>query len=122
MRLGTDAAQSLDAGAAEEVEEEGLDVVVAVVGGGHAGVAVLAAEAAEEVVAQGARSLLDAHLVRGGVGVGVVAFGMEHGSIALGQAAHECLVAVAVAGAQVEVAVRDGEGDACAVAEVGQGY
>ena len=107
-----------DAGAAEEVEEEGLDGVVAMVGGDDCVVAVGTAEVGEEIVAKVAGSLFVRHMVGGCIGTGVEVGGVEVGPQLVGEATAEVLVAVAVAGAQVEVDVGDGEGVACLVHEV----
>ena len=112
------AVEAGDAGAAEEVEEEGLDGVVAMVRYGDAGVALALAKGCEPAVAKVARRLLEAHGVLLGVEVGVEIDGVERDVVRLGQAVDKLLVAVAVAGAQVEIAMGHGEGYAGAATEV----
>ncbi len=114
--------QAGDAGATEEVEEEGFDGVVAVVGCGHAGEPVPTAEVAEPGVAQMAGGLLDAHATGVGDGPGVEVDGVENGACRLGKATDKLLVAVAVAGGEMEISVGHGEGDAGAPAEVEHGH
>ena len=114
---GPDAVEAGEAGATEEVEEEGLDRVVGMVCGGHAAVAVAAAEVGKEGVAQLAGGFLDALAVGGGIVAGVEVGRVERHAQLLGKIGHEALVAVAVAGAQMEVAMGYGEAEA---GEVGQ--
>ena len=119
---GADAVQAGNAGAAKEVEEEGLDGVVAVVGCGHTGIAVLTAETVEPGVAQVACSLLDAHAVGGSIGTGVEIDGVESHSDGGGKPADKLLVTVAVAGAEMEVAMGYGKGYTRTTTEVEHGH
>ena len=75
-------------------------------------------ECGEELVAEAAGGLLDTLACSGGYGVGVEGGYMAWDTVAGGELPHESLVAVAVAGAQVEVAVGNLEGDAGAMEEV----
>lgn len=108
-----------DAGATEEVEEEGLDGVIAMVGGGYIAEVVLTAEVEEVAVAQPTGGLLNAVVILRGELAGVEVGGVEFHTQLLGKTAHELLVAVAIARAQVEIAMDDGEGDAGSEEEVG---
>ena len=79
-------------------------------------------ELGEVVVAEVAGGFLDALTVGGGVGACVEMGHMAFDAVAFRQPADERLVAVTVAGAQVEVAVGYSEGYTDAVEEVGHAY
>ena len=79
-------------------------------------------ELGEVVVAEVAGGFLDGHAVVGGIGAGVETGHMAGDAVAVGKLADEGLVAVAIAGPQVEVAVGYLEGYACTVEEVDHGH
>ena len=71
------------------------------------------------MVAEPACGFFDAFAGRGCNGTGVEGGGEELSSVVLGEATDEFLIAVTVAGTEVEVAVGDGEGDVCTMEEMG---
>ena len=105
------AVETGDARSTEEVEEEGLDGVVAVVRRGDGGETVLAAEVGEEGVAEFACRLLDALAVGFGIGPRVEIGGEERDTQGSGSVANKALVAVAVARTEMEVAMGYRKGD-----------
>lgn len=115
-----DAVETRQTRAPKQVDEEGFGRVVAVVGGEDGRVALLAAEGGEPVVAKGARSLLDTLAVGARMGKGVEPDEVKRYGIATGKGADETLVAMAVAGAEVEIAMRNGKGEGRGVHKVGK--
>ena len=111
--------EASDASATEEVEEEGLDGVVAVVGRGDAVEAMLARELGEPLVAKLTGSLFDTHAVGAGNGPGVEVNSEEFDTQLVGEGANKLLVTVAVAGAEVEIAMGNGKTVAGGMHEMG---
>ena len=103
------ATKAVDAGATDEVNEERLDRVVAVVGRGDGGIMVLFGKLQKEAVAQFAGSLLDREVIVGGIAVGVEISHIAADTVCLSQRTHKGLVTVAVARPQMEIAMGDGE-------------
>ncbi len=103
---GAHAGEAVDAGAADEVEEEGLDIVIAVMGyadglralrGGHLG---------EPLVAQFARGHLDADAVALGIAACAEVLDAEGYVMGVAEATAEGLIGVAGRGTELEVAVQ----------------
>ena len=83
--------------AAQQVDEEGLNRIVAMMRRGRSGIALVFHQLIEIVVSQPTRSLLYRQAPLGGIGPRVEARHMYWHAIALCQPAHKSLVAVAVA-------------------------
>ncbi len=86
------------------------------------GVALLTAEGGEPVVTKGARSLFDALSVAAGMGEGVETDEVEGNGVLAGKGTDKLLVAVAVAGSEVEIAVGDGKREGGRVHQVGENH
>ena len=118
LRTRTDAMQPGNARAPEQVEEKGLNGIVAMVGCGHTCVAMLRTQLPEEIVALLTRLFLD----------GTAALPRQFGSadlthmatysVAQGKGTDERLIAVAIARPEVEVAMGYGETEAASVHEL----
>lgn len=109
-----------EACAAQEVDEESFGGVVAMVCGEYRRIALLLTKRGEPIVAELTRGLLDALPMAAGMGSGVELCQMEGDTVATGKPADEGLVAVAVAGTQIEIAVGNGKRIACGMHEMGQ--
>ena len=103
------AAQAARARAAQQVEDQGLGVVVGVVRDGHGLEPLFPAEPGEPGIAQLPCGHLDADAVRGSVGPGVEALHEAVQAVRGAPVPHERLVAVGLVAAQAEVAMRDGK-------------
>lgn len=117
---GEDAVEAGETGATEEVEEEGLGRVVAMVGGEDGSIAVAAEKPAEIGIAQPAGGILDGEMVAGGKALGGELGDMDGDTVLRGQGTDKALVAVAVARAEMEVAMGDGKGEAGRMHEMGE--
>ena len=76
----------------------------------------------EPVVAETARCLLDALAMAGGIGMGVELRHMEGYTIVGSEGFDEGFIAVAIAGAQMEIAMGDGKGIAGRMHEMGKNH
>ena len=103
--LWLDAAQAFDAGSPQQVDEKGLNVVIAVVGDGGFCVTLGSHDFLEEAIAELACRHLDAQSVFLGIVSRLELRHMQRNAHLATQIPYECLVAVTFAPAQVEVAM-----------------
>lgn len=115
---GQDAAEAGEAGAAEQVDEEGFGCIIAMMGGEDGGIALGLEQLVEVAVTEVAGSLFDAEVMLGSIRTGVELGHMDWDAVAGSQLAHEMFVAVAVSRTEMEVAMGHGEGVAGGVHEV----
>ena len=118
----TDAVETRDTGAAEEVEEEGFDGIVAMMSRSDVAERVLVTEVEEVVIPQMTGGFFNAPVMQSGKFTGIEVGSKEVHAHFLSELTDELLVAVAVAGAEVEIAMRDGERDGGAMEEVGHAH
>jgi len=95
----------VEAGAPDEVHENGLDLVVGMMGHTHGGGADVVAELTEIAIAQVAGGHLHTDMMEGGIGARVEVDDMEGDVLAGTQLAAELLVAVGLGATQPEVAM-----------------
>ena len=115
---GQDAAEAGEAGAAEQVDEEGFGCIIAMMGGEDGGIALELEQLVEVAVTEVAGSFLDAEAMLGSIGAGVEVGHMDCDTVTGSEPAHEPFVAVAVSRTEMEVAMGHGEGVAGGVHEV----
>lgn len=99
------AVETGNACATQEVDKEGLNGVVAMVGHNDIVKVFLLTDLFEKIVAQMACGFLDGEMVEGGILSGVELCHMDCAVVALGQLAHKLFVAVGVVATQMEIAV-----------------
>jgi len=102
---GRHAGEAVEASAPDEVHENGLDLVVGMMGHAHGGGADVVAELTEIAVAQVAGGHLHTDMMEGGIGARVEVDDMEGDVLAGTQLAAELLVAVGLGTTQPEVAM-----------------
>lgn len=112
--------EACEAGASQQIDKEGFDRIVAVVGSKDGGIALLGPNLLEEIVAQLSRRIFHTEMKLLRI-VERVELRNKYGHTVLqGQLPYKLLITVAVVWAQVEVAVGNGKWETGCVHQVGQ--